>query len=220
MTPDYTLDTMEPLGVPLPTLRRLPLYLRLFEQKAEAGEEWLSSEAMARELGFGAIQVRKDLGAVGALGSPKRGFPVGETSRLLGSFLGAEDLSETFLVGTGPLSRAVLSDEGLANRGFRIVAIFEPDPRAPRPSDRKYQPLERLPELAKRMGTRLAILAVEPCWAEEAAAVLARSGVSGVLDLTGVTLAFPQGMAVVRESFSAGLSALAGNVRARKVRGA
>jgi redox-sensing transcriptional repressor len=217
MTPDYTQDTMEPLGVPLPTLRRLPLYLRLFEQKAEAGEEWLSSEAMARELGFGAIQVRKDLGAVGALGSPKRGFPVAETCRLLGSFLGAEDFSETFLVGTGPLARAVLADEGLAKRGFRIAAIFEPDPRAPRPSDRKYQPLERLPELAKRMGTRLAILAVEPCWAETAAEVLARSGIAGVLDLTGVTLAFPKGMAVVRESFSAGLSALAGNVRTRKV---
>lgn len=218
MTPDYTLEPMEPIGVPLPTLRRLPLYLGLFEQKAEAGEEWLSSEAMARELGFGAIQVRKDLGAVGALGSPKRGFPVGETRRILGSFLGAEDFSETFLVGTGPLARAVLADEGLEKRGFKIVAIFEPDSRAPRPSDRKYQPLERLPELAKRMGTRLAILAVEPCWAEAAAEVLARSGIAGVLDLSGVTLAFPQGMAVVRESFSAGMSALAGNVRTRKPR--
>jgi redox-sensing transcriptional repressor len=209
---------MEPLGVPLPTLRRLPLYLRLFEQKAKEGEEWLSSEAMARELGFGAIQVRKDLGAVGALGSPKRGFPVGETCRLLGSFLGAEDFSETFLVGTGPLARAVLADEGLGKRGFRVVAIFEPDPRAPRPSDRKYQSLERLPELAKRMGTRLAILAVEPCWAEPAAEVLAHSGIAGILDLTGVPLSFPPGMAVVRESFSAGLSALAGNVRVNKLR--
>jgi redox-sensing transcriptional repressor len=207
---------MEPVGVPLPTLRRLPLYLRLFEQKATSGELWLSSEAMARELGFGAIQVRKDLGAVGALGSPKRGFPVGETSLLLGRFLGADDCSETFMVGTGPLARAVLADEGIGRRGFRIVAIFEPDPGAQHPEDRRYQPLDKLPELALRMGTRLAILAVEPRWAGEAAATIARAGIGGVLDLTGTALSFPPGIAVVRESFSAGLSALAGAVRSKR----
>jgi redox-sensing transcriptional repressor len=207
---------MEPIGVPLPTLRRLPLYLRLFEQKEIAGELWLSSEAMARELGFGAIQVRKDLSAVGALGIPKRGFPVEETGRLLGRLLGADDCSETFLVGTGPLARAVAADEGLSRRGFKIVAIFEPDPRAEHPEDRHYQPLERLPELAARMGTRVAILAPEPRWAEEAVAAISRSGIEGVLDLTGLALAFPAGVAVVRESFSAGLSALAGAVRAKR----
>jgi len=207
---------MEPIGVPLPTLRRLPLYLRLLEKKEIAGEAWLSSEAMARELGFGAIQVRKDLSAVGALGIPKRGFPVEETSRLLGKFLGADDCSETFLVGTGSLARAILSDEGIGRRGFKIVAVFEPDPKAEHPDDRHYQPLERLPELAARMGTRLAILAPEPRWAEEAVAAIAGSRIDGVFDLTGMALSFPARISVVRESFSAGLSALAGAVRSKR----
>ena len=211
----YSPEMNDPVGVPLPTLRRLPLYLRIFERCDDEGEDWLSSETVARELGFGAIQVRKDLGCVGALGSPKRGFPVRDTKALLSGFLGSDDCSETFLVGTGPLARAVLADEGIVKRGFTITAIFEPDPDARRSEDRRVQPLAKLPDLAKRMGTKLVIFAVEPRWIEPAAAAISRSEVGGVLDLSGQPVAFAPGMAVVRESFSAGLSSLAGTLRSK-----
>jgi redox-sensing transcriptional repressor len=204
---------MSPLvKLPLPAARRLPLYLRILRERGRAGERWLSSDAIAERLGLSAVQIRKDLCLAGAQGSPKRGFPVEETLKLLESFLGADDLAEVFLVGSGELARAVLADEGVARRGFRIVALFDPNskPESGEIGGLPVLPLSKLPDLTRRMGVRMAILAVSGPGLREAAAALAASGLSGLLDLSGTSLEFPPSIAVLREDYGERLSRLAG----------
>ena len=65
---------MAPDRIPLPTLRRLPLYRDLFRAKQASEEDWVSSETIGTILGFGAIQVRKDLGAPGTGGCLRPGL--------------------------------------------------------------------------------------------------------------------------------------------------
>jgi len=200
------------MKMPLPVARRLPLYLRILREQGQAGEQWLSSDAIAGRLGLSAVQVRKDLGVAGAQGSPKRGFPVDETRKILESFLGADDLAEVFLVGSGELASAVLADDGVARRGFRIVALFDPDStlEGREVGGLPVLPLSKLPNLTRRMGVRIAILAVSGPGLREAAAVLADSGLSGILDLSGASIEFPRGIEVLREDYGERLSALAG----------
>jgi redox-sensing transcriptional repressor len=200
------------LKMPLPVARRLPLYLRVLREEEGAGARWLSSEALAERLRLTAVQVRKDLGAAGAAGSPKRGFPVGETLKILESFLGADDLAEVFLVGSGELAAAILADEGLARRGFRVVALFDPEPgrEGGELGGLRVLPLAKLPDLARRMGVRLAILAMSGPGLREAATLLASSGLGGILDLSGTSMEFPRPMAVLREDYGERLSELAG----------
>jgi redox-sensing transcriptional repressor len=203
-----------PEGVPLPAARRLPLYRRVLKEKAEEGEAWASSDAIAERLSLSAVQVRKDLSAVGALGSPKRGFPVDETLHLLESFIGADDLAEVFLVGAGELGAAVLADEGLARRGFHIVALFDPV------SEREGKivgglsvlPLSRLPDLARRMGVRIAVLGISGPGLREAVDELAASSLCGILDLSGTAMPFPGSITVLREDYGSRLSTLAGSL--------
>lgn len=211
---------VDPIGVALPTLRRLPLYLRLLEEGQRGGEEWLSSEAIAQRLGLHSIQVRKDLSAVGALGSPKRGFPIGATAEVLSRFLRADEFAQAFLIGAGSLAQALLDDDSVARQGFEIVALFHPDPAiaGARVGGREVLPLAKLPDLSRRMNVRLAILAVEPEWTAEAAAGLAGSDIYGIVDLTGAALNLPQGIAVVRTSFGASLAALVGELRKQPTR--
>jgi len=213
----YSKQMSNPVGVPLPTLRRLPLYLRFFKEKEKSGELWLSSEAMARHFGFGSIQIRKDLSSVGAVGSPKRGFPVLETSKLLTDFLGTDDYAEVFLVGCGSLGEAVLTDGGLASHGFKVVAVFDPDPAnvGLSVSGRKVLPLSKFPDLTRRMGVKMAVLALGEPWAQIAAETLAQSEIAGVLDLSGSRIELPKSMVVVREDFGGKLSALAGEIKGR-----
>lgn len=205
------------VGVPLPTLRRLPLYYRLFKEKKAVGDEWLSSEIMSQVLGFGAIQVRKDLGAIGAAGSPKRGYPIAQTIEILNGFLGVNDYTDVFLVGSGVLGAAVLADKGLEQHGFKIVAIFDLSPERVDQivAGKKVFPLEKLPDLTKRMGVKLAILAVDQDQVGPAADVLVRAGVGAVLDLTGASIYFPSDILVTRVNFSASLASLAGELKGR-----
>lgn len=188
------------------------------KEHAQAGEAWASSDAIATRLGLSAVQIRKDLSAVGALGSPKRGFPVGETVALLEGMLGADDLADVFLVGSGELASALLADEGVGRRGFKIAALFDPDPER---EGRKLAgmsvfSLSRLPDLARRMNVRLAILAVSGPGLREAADAIAASCLSGVLDLSGTAMIFPPSIAVLREDYGERLSVLAGSlVRSR-----
>jgi AT-rich DNA-binding protein len=203
-----------PSGVPLPAARRLPLYLRILKERAQSGEAWASSDAIAERLDLSAVQVRKDLSAVGALGSPKRGFPVGETIGLLESFLGSDDLADVFLIGSGELGAAILADEGVGRRGFKVVALFDPDP------DREGRKIggmsvfsvSRLPDLARRMNVRLAILAVSGPGVRDAAEAIAASSLAGVLDLSGTAISLPPAITVLREDYGARLSSLAGSL--------
>ena len=63
------METGKQKGAPLPTVRRLPTYLRLLRQMEEDGREFVSSTAIADELHLESIQVRKDLAVTGIEGN-------------------------------------------------------------------------------------------------------------------------------------------------------
>jgi NADH/NAD ratio-sensing transcriptional regulator Rex len=116
------------------------------------------------------------------------------------------------------MAEAVLSDPSIPRHGFEVVALFHPDPAFAglRLGGRETLPLSKLPDLSRRMGIKLAILAVGPEWAEKTAEALAASDIRGVLDLTGSPISLPARMVLVRESFGTGLSALAGELRKKQ----
>ncbi len=205
-------------AIPAPTLRRLPEYLRVLLDREAAGEAWISSEAIGQSLGFGAVQVRKDLAALGAPGSPRRGYPVSETILRLREFPGTGGGSDAFLVGAGNLGRALLEDPGIVRHGFRIAGVFDLSPdRVDRIlGGRKVLPLGALPDLVRRTGCRLAVLAVDPDQAGAASLALVRAGITGMLDLTGSACPFPRTLIVRRIGIGAGLAALAGELEARE----
>jgi redox-sensing transcriptional repressor len=208
----------KPLGAPLPTIRRLPVYVRLLKERHAEGEEWISSDALGRRLGLGAIQVRKDLSSVGAEGKAKHGFPVAETIRVLTEFLGTDDYAEVFLIGAGPLGAAVLADESVARHGFRIVAVFDPDRDLAGTElyGLKVFPLSKLPDLVRRTGVKIGVLAVGASGMRAATEAIAYSDFEGVFDLTGLAPELPERMTVVREDFGSHLAALAGELGGRK----
>lgn len=210
----------DPLGIALPTLRRLPLYLGLFDERRLAGDAWLSSETMARLLGSTAIQIRKDLAAIGAPGLPRRGFPVTETADRLRSILHDDASIPVFLVGSGSLAEAVINDPSLASHGFEIVAVFHPDPESQAPASRicgrSIVPLSKLPDLSRRMGVHLALMAPEDEWSREAAEAVTASAITGVLDYTGAAVSLPPSIVIVRESFGSSLARVLGETRRRE----
>ena len=203
---------VEPIHVSLPTLKRLPLYRRILEEKSAAGEEWISSESLARRLGQCAVQVRKDLAQAGIVGKAKYGFPVAASIAAIQSALGAEEARDVFIIGAGPMAEAVLADEGLAAHGFKPVAIFEPDSTlagaSVGASGLRALPMTKLADLSRRVGVRIAVFTSGAPWAQAAADSLAGSGIKAVLDLSPVHPQFPAGIRSARADFGAAISAL------------
>ena len=110
-------------------LRRLPEYLSLLQDLQEQGVQTVSAPAIARQLHYGEVQVRKDLAAVSSEGGkPKTGFEVEGLIRDLTSFLGFNNTDSAVLVGAGHLGRALLSYDGFEACGVKILAAFDADP--------------------------------------------------------------------------------------------
>ena len=90
-------------SVPLPSVRRLPLYLTVLEEFEREGREWISTTDFSEVLFLKPIQVRKDLALTGVAGTPKKGFKVEELLVALREFLGWNNTNEAFIVGAGSL---------------------------------------------------------------------------------------------------------------------
>ncbi len=60
------------VDIPIPTIRRIPYYLRLLYEYDKAGHEWISATDIGDVLNLNSIQVRKDLTFTNVIGRPKR----------------------------------------------------------------------------------------------------------------------------------------------------
>jgi redox-sensing transcriptional repressor len=208
----------EYVSLPLPTLRRLPLYLELLKARSAEGEAWLSSETIGRQLGFTAIQVRKDLALTGAPASPKLGFRVEETARLIGDLLGENNLTDVFLIGAGPRGEAACQDGSLEKRGFKIVAVFDPSPEleAEVVCGYKVLPLAQMQSLGRRMGVHLALLAVSESAYPGCARLAAESGIRGLVNLSGESVEEVEGLLVLQEDIGFQLASISHEIERRE----
>jgi redox-sensing transcriptional repressor len=207
----------EIVSLPLPTLKRLPRYLSLLEESGAQGSEWLSSEAMARRLGLTAIQVRKDLALTGAPASPRRGFRVAETARLVAGLVGANDFTGVFLIGAGPRGAAACQDDSLSRRGLKVVAAFDPSPKpeAPILCGLKVLPLAELPGLVRRMRVRLALLAARESSYPGCARFAAESGIRGLVNISGEPIEEVEELVVYQEDLGFHLASLSREIDKR-----
>lgn len=210
-------NMLEPLSVSFPTLRRLPLYRRVMAERAAEGDEWISSEYLARRLGFQSIQIRKDMSQAGIEGRSKLGFPIAAALGRIEAVLGMGANDDVFVIGAGALAEAVLADESLASHGLKAIAVFDPDPAlegaAVGATGMRALHTSRLGDLARRMGVRAAVFTVGEPWAREAAASLGGTGIRAVLDLSPCKPEFPEGLRVARSDIGAVIAALLASSR-------
>lgn len=176
--------------ISIPSLRRLPLYLRLLESWRAEGRTMVSCTHLAEALGFDPTQIRKDLAAAGAHGRPKIGYDLAQLRSCLADFLGWDNTGEAFLVGAGPLGQALLAYEGFATRGLSIVGVFDPDPAlvGGNVAGKPVLPMAKIANLAARMHVRLGVLAVPAAAAEGCAQAMISSGLRGIWNFTPLRL--------------------------------
>src|SRR5215212_3116072 len=111
------------------TVRRLSLYLRFLEESAQRGLVTISSDELARRGGTTSAQVRKDLSFFGSFGKRGLGYSVPELTESLREILGLRREWQVIIVGAGKIGTALAQYRGFRQRGFRVVAVYDRDPK-------------------------------------------------------------------------------------------
>ncbi len=111
------------------TVRRLSLYLRFLEESTSRGLVTISSDELARRGGTTSAQVRKDLSFFGSFGKRGLGYSVPELTESLREILGLRRDWQVIIVGAGKIGTALAQYRGFRQRGFRVIAVYDRDPK-------------------------------------------------------------------------------------------
>ena len=144
-------DRLSPL--PLPTIRRYPAYLRLIRERMAAGEEEISSAALAAALGIDPVLARKDIAMMGIPGRPRWGYPTRELVAAMQHALGWDNATDAALIGCGSLGHALVGYGGFAEQHLSIVVAFDANPELQGQTVHgvKVRPMTEIGRLVRRL---------------------------------------------------------------------
>jgi redox-sensing transcriptional repressor len=196
--------------IPVTTVNRLSLYLRVFSQIDAGGLETVSSRELAALSGINSAQVRKDLAYFGQFGRRGVGYDVADLKKQIRGILGLDREWSCAIVGVGHLGMALLQYRGLRPYGFNVVAAFDSDP------DKISWELEGVPvydiadlaSVARDKKIEIAVLAVPGAVAQEVADQVAAAGIPAILNFAPVQLQLATGMILRQVDLAGELEAL------------
>lgn len=198
------------VSIPLPTIRRFPLYLRLLKDRFSRGEEWISATSLAVELRLKPIQVRKDMACTGVEGKPKIGFRVPDLIEAIEHHLGWDNVTDAVLVGAGNLGTALAGYEGFTNYGLKIIAAFDNDPK--KIGSTLYGipvfHMNALKSHVERLGVNMAVLTVPADFAQQTAEELVDAGIKGIWNFAPKNIQLPEEIIIQRIDLAASFAEL------------
>lgn len=201
--------------IPIPTVKRLPSYLRLLRQAKEEGERFISATKLASELSLKPIQVRKDIASTGIEGRPRVGFELDELISRITHVLGWDNAAEALIVGAGNLGSALASYGGFEAYGLKISAIFDKDIRkiGTRTGHLTVLPLEKINQYIAENRISIAVIAVPASQAQAVADMLVKCGIRGIWNFAPVNLKLPEDVVMQRTDLATSFAVLSIKLR-------
>jgi redox-sensing transcriptional repressor len=201
----------KPASIPRPAIQRIAFYLRQLERFEREGVETISSAQLGEAIGASAAQVRKDLAYFGQFGQRGVGYTVQVLVRTLRAILSLNREWQVALIGAGNIGRALCTYRTFRERGFRIVALFDNDPRKEGCTwaGLKVRPMRELPRAVRELQINLGILAVPAESAQTVADQLVAAGVRGILSFAPAHVSAPPGVQVCSVDLAVELEQLA-----------
>ena len=177
---------------------RLPKYLQALMYLHQAGQKTTSSQEMGEKVGISAAQIRKDLSLFGEFGKQGTGYSIPFLIEQLQQILKVNRAWDMVLVGAGDLGHAIGRYAGFSNRGFRIVMVFDNDPKkvGNKIGEHVVQDIAEMEARIRAARVEIAMLTVPASAAQEATNALVRAGVRAILNYAPITLSVPDNVRV------------------------
>ena len=197
---------MKTTDVSRAALGRIPVYLKFIESLPQ-DVETVSATTIAKALGFGEVQVRKDLGAICGSGKPRIGYTVSDLKESLESLIDSRN-GKTVIVGAGKLGRALLDYGGFSNYGLDILAAFDTEISQNNASGKPILPIDGLHDFCKENNVSIGVIAVPAKAAQEVCDKLCQSGIKAIMSFAPCKLTAPEGVAIQYENMALSLAHL------------
>ncbi len=196
-------------NIPKPTLGRLPAYLRYLKSLPPECKT-ISATAIARALGLGEVQVRKDLGSTSGEGRPRVGYITGELITSLETCLGQNAMCKAVIVGAGKLGSALLDYEGFSVYGIEIAAAF--DSRAGEwefsQKGKPIYPMGHFSNFCRLQDIKVGIIAVPKDAAQEVCNLMVKNNIPAIWSFAPAQLSVPEGVTLQQEDLALSLAHL------------
>jgi redox-sensing transcriptional repressor len=192
------------------TIQRLPTYLNCLKVKRKANVKNVSARAIADELNYNEVQVRKDLASVSNFGGrPKTGYETEVLIKDIEDFLGYNNTKNAVLVGVGQLGSALLSYKGFEEYGLNIVAGFDVNCKvSTKVSGVNVYHLDDLNTVCSSLGVKIGIITVPKGNAQSVCDRLVDSGILAIWNFAPVNLKVPDSILVHNENMAVSLAFL------------
>lgn len=196
-------------GVSWQTLQRLPLYLNYLRSLPESMRH-VSSTDIAVGLGLHAVQVRKDLAAIGSSGRPRTGYETGHLKNRLTMYLSKGTRRPAILVGMGHLGRALARYQGFRDYGVELAGFFDnnADVIGEVYCGMRVKTVQQLTEYCKQLDCPIGILTVPREQAQGACNLLVAGGAKAIWNFAPIYLSVPSGITVLDEDIASSLALL------------
>lgn len=200
---------MEKNNVTKATLGRLPMYLKYLESISIKENPYISAPKMAKDLGLGEVQVRKDLSCISIPGRPKLGFETKELINNLHEIIGTNRMVNAVVVGAGKLGRALAAFEGFESYGVHIIAAFDKNKFEDESIAKvKIMHIDELKDFCSENNVKIGIITTDDSSAQLVCESLIQCGVTAIWNFTSHPLKTPQGILCKNENLALSLAHL------------
>jgi redox-sensing transcriptional repressor len=185
-------------NIPDIVVSRLPVYLQTLQRLEKEGKTTTSSQELGEKSLITAAQVRKDLSFFGEFGKQGSGYDIAFLSTQIRSILKINRMWDVVLVGAGDLGHAIARYPGFAERGFRIMYVFDSDPKkiGTQVGSHIVLSVETMGDIILESGITIALITVPSRAAQAVANQLVVAGIKAILNYAQVSLNVPDNVRV------------------------
>lgn len=191
-------------------MARLAVYLRVVDEMLGQSGSLIASSALAAACGVNPAVLRKDLSFLGSIGTRGVGYDLSTLRARLAEVLGMSQYRDVVIVGVGHLGHALAGYGGLAQRGFRLVGLFDIDRErvGERIADLTVAPLTDLASVVRGSDAPIGMIATPAEAAQAVAVALMDAGVTSLLNFASTMLDVPAGVDVRKVDLASELQIL------------
>lgn len=176
--------------IPKSVVERIPLYLTYLKKIESQNVKLVSSKSIAKELGLGEIQVRKDLNLISANGKPKIGHQTLELIHDIENLIFKHNCINVIIIGAGKIGEALVKYQGFETNGFKVLAIFDNDVKkiGKKIGDLTVSKIDDLKKWCETYLIDIGIITVPSDNAQEICEKLLECKIKGILNFTNQKL--------------------------------
>lgn len=196
--------------ISMAVIRRLPKYHRYLKDLLDKDVYRISSKELSDIIGFTASQIRQDLNNFGGFGQQGYGYNVEDLYEEIGRILGLDKEYNAVVVGAGNMGQALANYPWFANKGFRICAMFDANPKliGVKVRDLEIYDIENLKKYVEDNDVKIVIIATPKEHAQTVVDRIVDTKIKGIWNFAPVDLEVPKEIIVENAHLSDSLFVL------------